>query len=395
MSEDANTDWKSHKVSDFAEVVGGGTPSTRDPANFGNDIPWITPKDLSTHQSRYISRGDRSLSTKGLAGSSAKRLPGGTVLVSSRAPIGLTAIAQNEVSTNQGCRSLVVNADIADSEFVYYLMSASTEYLHQHANGTTFMELPGGVFKNLEFLLPPLADQRRIAAVLGALDERIETDDRIRRLLADAAQCIVAASPGSCSLSDVASAERVQWYPNKNDGKVIDHYSLPAFDGFMEPERVEASEIASNKLVVRGTRVLFSRLNPDTNRTWLCDPSADVDDSVCSTEYAVLVPASISVQLLWSALSSGEVGHQLAAATTGTSASHQRVSEAALLAATIPDPRAIGDSARETANQYVNSYVAKGRELKLLRQARGFLLPRLVSGEFRVAAAEELVEAAT
>lgn len=171
----SSVEWPLYKVSAFAEVVGGGTPDTKDPDNFGSDIPWITPKDLSMHRSRYISHGDRSLSTKGLKNSSAKRLPAGAVLVSSRAPIGLTAIANNEVCTNQGCRSLVLKPEIADSEFVYYLITSSTDYLHQHANGTTFMELPGGVFKNLEFRLPPLHEQRRIAAVLAALDERIES----------------------------------------------------------------------------------------------------------------------------------------------------------------------------------------------------------------------------
>ena len=210
MTDDTDNGWKLYKVSDFAEVVGGGTPSTKDQTNFGEAIPWITPKDLSTHQSRYIARGERSLSTRGLAGSSAKRLPAGTVLVSSRAPIGLTAIAQNEVSTNQGCRSLILNADIADSEFVYYLMTASTDYLHQHANGTTFMELSGGVFKSLEFMLPRLDEQRRIAEVLGALDDAVEVSRSLVASLGagiqlEAAALLQSAGEETQLLTDVAT----------------------------------------------------------------------------------------------------------------------------------------------------------------------------------------------
>ena len=68
MTDSVDNGWRLYKVSDFAEVVGGGTPSTKDETNFGDDIPWITPKDLSAHRSRYISRGERSLSMKGLSG---------------------------------------------------------------------------------------------------------------------------------------------------------------------------------------------------------------------------------------------------------------------------------------------------------------------------------------
>ncbi len=176
MSETAtHDDWAVLRVSDIAELVGGGTPSTRDPANFGDDIPWITPKDLSLHQSRFISSGARSLSERGLSSSSAKALPAGTVIVSSRAPIGLTAIATQRVSTNQGCRSLIPKKEVVDSGFLYYLMTGNTDYLHQHANGTTFQELSGGVFKELTFLFPPLNEQFRIASVLGVLDDLIDS----------------------------------------------------------------------------------------------------------------------------------------------------------------------------------------------------------------------------
>ena len=279
------------------------------------------------------------------------------MVVSSRGPIGLTAIAQNEISTNQGCRSLVPKTDLVDSEFVYYLMTASTEYLHQHANGTTFMELSGGVFKNLEFMLPPLTVQRRIAEVLGALDERIDVASRLIGLLTAAAQVLTSMAPSTCTISKLARTERVQWDPEQHSGEIVDHYSLPAFDVGAGAERVEASAIASNKLQIGGPRVLFSRLNPDTNRTWLCAPSLEVSASVCSTEYAVLVAENTTVGQLWAVLSSGEVGDLLAAASTGTSASHQRVREDAVLGATVADPRSLSEADQHTIDAYADSGV--------------------------------------
>lgn len=233
--------------------------------------------------------------------------------------------------------------------------------------------------------VPSLDEQRRIAHVLSALDERIEVTSRLIDLLSAAAQTLSETAPSTCSVSDLARTERVQWYPEQHLGDIVDHYSLPAFDAGTGAERVEASAIASNKLQVRGPSVLFSRLNPDTNRTWLCTPSSEVSASVCSTEYAVLVAETTTASQLWAVLSSGEVGGLLAAASTGTSASHQRVREDAVLGAAVPDPRSLSRRDQQTIDIYAKSVLDKIRELKVLRDTRDLLLPSLVSGELRVA----------
>ena len=132
--------WDVSTIADVAEVVGGGTPSTEDGDNFGGDVPWITPKDLSDNQFRWIRRGERNITRKGLANSSAKLLPKGAVLLTTRAPVGYVAIAENEVTTNQGFRSLIPK-DATSSEFLYYLLKLNTEYLRSNASGTTFGEL--------------------------------------------------------------------------------------------------------------------------------------------------------------------------------------------------------------------------------------------------------------
>ena len=100
------TEWREVTIGEIAEVVGGSTPSTKEPENFDGDIPWLTPKDLAGVHDRYVSYGGRNLSRKGLENCSAKLLPRGSVLLSTRAPIGYVAIAKNPVATNQGFRSL-------------------------------------------------------------------------------------------------------------------------------------------------------------------------------------------------------------------------------------------------------------------------------------------------
>jgi type I restriction enzyme S subunit len=280
--------------------------------------------------------------------------------------------------------------------YLHWLIAdpAFSEFANSAETGTRMPRASWEWVASFDVALPPLEEQRRISVVLGALYERIEVAGRLVGLLSAAAQTLSATAPGVCSVSDIASTERMQWYPDRQVGDIVDHYSLPAFDVGIGPERVEASEIASNKLLVCGPRVLFSRLNPDTNRTWLCIPEEDVTASVCSTEYAVLVPEKTTVGRLWAVLSSGEVGDVLAAATTGTSASHQRVREDAVLGATIADPRSLSEEDQITIDTYVETVLEKVRELKSLRQARDFLLPRLISGELRVEESEAMAEAA-
>ncbi|HDR1916424.1 TPA: restriction endonuclease subunit S, partial [Pasteurella multocida] len=125
--------WKRVKLSEVAEIIGGGTPKSNVSEYFDNgQIAWITPKDLSGYKSRYISKGERNITELGLENSSAKLLPIGTVLLTSRAPIGYVAIAKNEVSTNQGFKSLVLKEGNIP-EFFYYLLKNNINLLEARA----------------------------------------------------------------------------------------------------------------------------------------------------------------------------------------------------------------------------------------------------------------------
>ena len=184
------SEWREAKLCDIGEIVGGGTPSTKEESYYGGDIPWITPKDLSTHNERYIYRGERSITEEGLKNSSAKLMPKGTVLFSSRAPIGYVAIAGKELCTNQGFKSLIPKNGVADSEFIYYLFKHKKSDIEAIASGTTFLEVSGSAMKNISILLPPLPEQKAIAATLSALDDMIELNNQINKTLEEMAQAI-------------------------------------------------------------------------------------------------------------------------------------------------------------------------------------------------------------
>ncbi|MBX6765111.1 MAG: restriction endonuclease subunit S [Rubrobacteraceae bacterium] len=176
-------EWVEKSIGEIAEVVGGSTPSTRDLSNFDGDIPWLTPKDLASPHPRYVHRGERNLSRKGLESCSAQLLPANSVLLSSRAPIGYLAIAANPLATNQGFRSLVVKPDY-DHEYVYYWLLANIEELERHATGSTFKELSGSSLKQIRIQLPAdRGEQRAIAHILGTLDDKIELNRRMSETL--------------------------------------------------------------------------------------------------------------------------------------------------------------------------------------------------------------------
>jgi len=175
-------EWRELMVQDFAEVVGGGTPSTKDGANFGSEISWITPRDLAGHSGRYVDRGERSITKKGLESSAARILPPKAVLLTTRAPVGYLAIADRELATNQGFHSLVVRDGFLP-EFVYYLLLNDVERLKSYAVGSTFQELSGSTLRKMKYVIPPLPEQRAIAGILGTLDDKIELNRRMNETL--------------------------------------------------------------------------------------------------------------------------------------------------------------------------------------------------------------------
>lgn len=160
--------WQWAVIGDVAEVIGGGTPSTSDQDNFGGSIPWITPADMSKHTAKKICQGSRSLSVQGLNSSGARWLPEGTVLFSSRAPIGYVVIAQLPLTTNQGFKSFIPAKGIS-SDYVYYWLLSAKELAKKLASGTTFPEISGANARLIPFPVAPSSEQERIVQKLEEL----------------------------------------------------------------------------------------------------------------------------------------------------------------------------------------------------------------------------------
>lgn len=168
--------WAWVTIADIGEVYSGGTPRVRQAANFSDDegIPWVTPADMSGRTGAYIRRGRRNLSEVGLSKSSARLLPTGTVISSSRAPIGYCAVAANPLTTSQGCKNVVLRPEHVPEYLMLYLRH-SRAYLESLASGTTFLELSAAKMKTVAVPLPPPEEQAVIVVALDYLLGRIET----------------------------------------------------------------------------------------------------------------------------------------------------------------------------------------------------------------------------
>ena len=141
-------------ISDLGTVVGGSTPSKAKPEYYTDTgIAWITPKDLSINKSKFISHGENDITELGLKNSSAAIMPEGTVLFSSRAPIGYIAVATGEVTTNQGFKSIVPKPEIGTA-FVYYFLKHNLPIIEGMASGSTFKEVSGSTMKGVPAVIP-------------------------------------------------------------------------------------------------------------------------------------------------------------------------------------------------------------------------------------------------
>ena len=179
MSSELPSGWGLARIDDVCDVVGGGTPRTGTEANWGDDIAWITPDDLSRHEGMYLQRGRRSLTYSGYESCSASLMPKGAVLFSSRAPIGHIAIAAGPVCTNQGCKSFVPQDGLL-SEYLYWHLRFATPEIRAMGTGTTFKEISKATASAIHVAVPPTAEQKRI---VDAIEEHFSRLDAAENLV--------------------------------------------------------------------------------------------------------------------------------------------------------------------------------------------------------------------
>ncbi|NDV80911.1 restriction endonuclease subunit S [Bacteroides sp. 51] len=198
--------WRVGKLSDVGKIIGGSTPSKSHPEYYTSEgIAWLTPKDLSITHAKFTSRGEVDITEKGYDSCSTKLLPKGSVLFSSRAPIGYLSIASNKICTNQGFKSIVPHAEIG-TPFIYYYLKTNTVEIESKASGSTFKEASGTLMNSLPVVIPELKTLCNFNEILNPLFEIQEKNEAKNRKLSQLRDSILPKlMSGELKISDLHS----------------------------------------------------------------------------------------------------------------------------------------------------------------------------------------------
>lgn len=383
--------WREFKLGDITEVIGGGTPKTSIAEYWNGNIPWLTPRDLTGYTKVYISHGERFITNDGLKSSSAKIMPKGTVLLTSRAPIGYVAIAENEVCTNQGFKSLVPNIEFLNSEFLYYWLKANTDYLQQLGTGTTFAEISGSVVKDIDISLPPTEEQKAIAEVLSSLDDKIDLLHRQNKTLEQLAQTlfrqwfIEEANTKSYKLEELIDSVSIK-HSFKKDHVVFLNTSDIYNGNVLHKIYSEVNSLPgqAKKSIQKGD-ILFTEIRPANKR--FAYINFEADDYVVSTKLMVLRNrGAFNTSLIYLFLKQQETLDYLQMIAESRSGTFPQITFDQLkeVEIFIPTDNQVLQYSLVTFDNVIDKTFHNAKQIQALENLRDTLLPKLLSGEVRV-----------
>ena len=400
LNKKPQNNWQKVKLGDIADIIGGGTPSTKNYDFWNGDISWLTPKDLSGYKERYISKGERNITTSGLQNSSARLLPKGTVLLTSRAPIGYLAIAKQEVCTNQGFKSIVLKSGYSP-EFFYYLLKNNMEYIIGMSSGSTFAEISGTQVKNLEFNIPDYDTQKKIAGVLGALDDKIELNNKINQNLEAQAQALFKSwfvdfepfggqMPDDWKIKTIGDvcASISETYNRKDENVVLINTSDVLNGEILTHSLVKNENLKGQfKKTFQKNDILYSEIRPINKRFAFVDIE-NTYNYIASTKLMVIRPdtSKISPLILYRILKSQDLIDELqhlAETRSGTFPQITFASELAIQKIVLAplNEQKIISNVLEVLENKIRKNIQENLRLAELRDT---LLPKLMSGEINV-----------
>ena len=285
--------------------------------------------------------------------------------------------------------------DENDTRFLSYMIESLD--LSGFITGSTQPKLSQAALLSIPLRLPKLAEQRRIAGVLGVLDDKIESNQtvvtRAEQLIDEIAEQKATDLP-TVALSEVCSLSKSTWKPGTSSDQTVHLFSLPAFDEGAVPEQAAVSSIKSNKTLMDRPGILVSRLNPRFSRMWWVETDATLV-SVCSPEFAYLTAGDMhGLACTWLAVRSPEFRGEIVYRVTGTSGSHQRVRPADLMTIGVPDYRSLAEHTQMAVLTLLHLVSARRQQSVVLAELRDALLPELMSGRMRVDEAGHLVSEA-
>jgi type I restriction enzyme S subunit len=397
--------WVDTTLDDICDkMYSGGTPSTKRDDYYGGNIPWIRTQEVKFN---YILDTEIKITELGLKNSSARYIPKNTIIIAMYGnSAGRVAYSKIEATTNQACCNFVSDKEICDPSFVYFNLLGRYREIEGKANGAAQQNLSVGVLKELSINLPSLPEQKAIAKVLSAFDNKIELLQAQNKTLETMAQTIfkewfgkyqigdeLPEGWGVGKLGDVAKHVKNNIKPFDSPNKLYHHYSLPAYDNGLRPVNELGSDIKSNKYSVENNSFLVSKLNPFTPRIWTIFNSEDVN--ICSTEFQVVKPNEDNLfSIVHCLLNSKYFTDNLSQKIKGTSSSHQRVNPEDIFEVDLVIPNK-EDLIRfeKLVIPLITKKDINHNNIQSLTKTRDTLLPKLMSGQVRVNNTKQTVDA--
>lgn len=377
------------------KMYSGGTPSTKQEKYYGGKIPWIRTQEVVFN---FIKETAVKITELGLKNSSARFIPIETVIVAMYGnSAGRVALTKIEATTNQACCNIICDLKISNPYFLFYNLLWRYKEIESKANGAAQQNLSVGVLKGLEITLPSIEEQKSIADILTAFDDKIELLKVQNETLEEILQSIFKEWFGKYheadklpegwrtgTLGDIADHIKENIKPFDNPNLEYYHFSLPAYDNGLNPVIEKGESIKSNKYSVKNKSFLVSKLNPFTPRIWTIQNTAK--NYICSTEFQVVKPHNESLfSLIHCFLNSDRFTKELSQKIKGTSSSHQRVNPQDIFDVTLIIPNEV-DIIK--LDELIRPLILKKGinldQIQILKQTRDTLLPKLMSGEVRV-----------
>ena len=388
--------WIETTLGEVIKIVGGGTPKTRIDEYWNGSIPWLSVVDFN-NDNRWVYKAEKSITELGLSKSSTKLLNVGDIIISARGTVGAMAQLKKQMAFNQSCYGIREIENISNIDYLFYLAKYSLKQINRNTYGAVFDTITTKTFDVISINLPPIEEQKAIANILTAFDDKIELLQAQNKTLETTAQTIFKEWFGKYQIDDdLPEGWRVgklgnlvdhlkdSIKPFNHQEEEFTHYSLPAYDAGLVPIKEKGEYIKSNKYAVKDKTFLVSKLNPFTPRIWTIFKTKD--SHICSTEFQVLKPKrEVCFTFLHCFLNSNYYTKEISKNIQGTSSSHQRVKPEDIfnLKLIIPADQKIY-AFEESIRPLIQKKETNHQQIQSLKQTRDTLLPKLMSGQLRV-----------
>ena len=384
------TEWKEYKLGEICtKITSGGTPKTSEASYYDGNIPWLNTKEVNFNR---IEKTEKYITEEGYNNSSAKWIPKGSVIIAMYgATAAKVAYSLIDLTTNQACCNLIIDNDIADSQFVYYYIQSSYEELLNLACGAAQQNLNVGVIANFQILLPPLEEQIRIASILSSLDDKIDLLHRENKTLEAMAETLFrqwfieeAKEDDMCLLGEVIkttsggtpSRKNEEYYCNGNiewvKSKELHHSYILDTE---EKITVEAVHNSSAKLLPENS-ILIAMYGATVGEYGIIAKSMTCNQAICA-----LIPNEkypYTYLYLWAKFMQDEF------INLACGAAQQNISQELIKQQYVSNDIKLISDFHILVNPYMEKMKVNQEQIQTLIQQRDSLLSKLMSGEVKI-----------